>query len=89
MRSRTTAHFRKQLARIPTNVQEQAKRTYRVWRTDPYRNGLEYGRVHPSRPYYSVRIGLHWRAVALVENGLATWIWIGSHSDYDKLLDSL
>ena len=47
---------------------------------------------HPSlhlkkiRRYWSIRAGIHYRALAVeVENGLL-WFWIGSHSDYDKLI---
>jgi hypothetical protein len=50
--------------------------------------------LHPSlqfktiRHYRSVRIGLHYRALAVeVPEGLL-WFWIGSHSEYDQLLRS-
>lgn len=36
--------------------------------------------------YWSVRVGIHYRALAVeVDEGLL-WIWIGSHSEYDKLI---
>ena len=56
--------------------------------SDPNHPSLKFRQVHPSEPIFSVRIGLHWRAIAVVENEVAIWFWIGSHSDYDKLLDS-
>jgi hypothetical protein len=36
---------------------------------------------------YSVRIGLHFRALGKrsAEDEI-TWFWIGSHAEYDKLL---
>lgn len=38
-------------------------------------------------PLYSVRIGISYRALGLREDDdLIVWIWIGSHTDYDKLL---
>jgi hypothetical protein len=36
--------------------------------------------------FWSVRVGLRYRALALeVEDGLL-WFWIGSHAEYDALI---
>ena len=36
--------------------------------------------------YRSVRIGMHYRSLAVeVQDGLL-WFWIGSHADYDRVL---
>ncbi len=36
--------------------------------------------------YWSVRVGLHYRALAVeVADGLV-WFWIGSHADYDSMI---
>jgi len=38
------------------------------------------------RKYWSVRIGLHHRALAVeVDEGLL-WFWIGTHAQYDQLI---
>jgi hypothetical protein len=42
--------------------------------------------VHRSRPIYSVRIGIGWRALGVVERDAIIWFWIGSHAGYDKML---
>jgi hypothetical protein len=34
-------------------------------------------------------VTLGYRALVLVENDEATWFWIGSHADYDRLLKEL
>jgi hypothetical protein len=70
-------------------VREQAKGAYQLWLANPKHPSLHFRRIHPSEPIFSARIGLHYRAVALVERGVATWFWIGTHSGYDKLLRSL
>lgn len=89
MKSLTTASFRKAYAKLPEDVKARTRTAYRAWLSDPFSPGLQYRCVHPTEPVYSVRIGLHYRAVALVEHEVATWFWIGSHSDYDRLLRSL
>ncbi len=74
---------------LPQEVQQRATRAYRLWLADPNHPGLKFSAVHPLEPIYSVRIGLHWRALAVVEDGVAIWFWIGSHSDYDQILRSI
>ncbi len=86
MKSRTTHQFRRRYRQLPIEVRRQARRAYRLWRRQPNHPSLQFKRVAPREPIYSVRIGLHWRAVALVEGDTATWWWIGSHAEYDDLL---
>jgi len=38
--------------------------------------------------FWSVRIGLHYRALAVEDDGDLAWFWIGSHAEYDQLLRS-
>ena len=40
-----------------------------------------------SMPFRSVRIGMHYRALAVdIPDGLL-WFWIGSHADYDRVIE--
>ena len=86
MRSLLTDDFRAAFAALPTDVQVWARRVYRVWRANPYHPSLHFRQVHPTEPLYSVRIGLGWRALGLVEDQDITWFWIGSHAAYDHLI---
>ena len=45
--------------------------------------------IHSREPIYSVRIGISWRALGLWEGDTVNWFWIGSHADYDKLIEAL
>ena len=38
--------------------------------------------------YWSVRIGLRFRALAIEKPEGFIWFWIGKHSDYDRLINS-
>jgi len=40
----------------------------------------------PSHPIFSARVGLHYRAVGILEGNDIFWFWIGSHAEYDHLL---
>jgi hypothetical protein len=89
VKSVTTSRFRKCLSGLPEDVKGRTITAFQLWRTDPSHPSLVFRQVHPTDPIYSVRIGLHYRALAVVEDGVAIWFWVGSHSDYDKLLSAL
>jgi hypothetical protein len=71
---------------LPTEVQRAAERAYQLWRVTPYHSSLQFKRVHARDPIYSVRIGIGWRALGVMADADVIWYWIGSHSDYDKIL---
>jgi hypothetical protein len=89
MKSHITARFRKAFQRLPGSVQQQARAAYRLFKQNPYHPGLRFKPVHPSRPIYSVRIGIDYRALGVRATEDIIWFWIGSHSDYDKLISRL
>jgi len=89
MKSRTTERFRRALARLPANVQEQARRAFDVWRRTPNHPSLQFKRIHARDPIYTVRIGIQWRALALLRGDAVVWFWIGHHSEYDTLVSRL
>ena len=86
MESKTNRQFRERYRQPPVDARRQARQAYRLWRLNPHHPSLQFKRVSEREPIYSTRIGLHWRALAFVENNVATWWWIGSHAEYDNLL---
>ncbi len=89
MVSLTTERFWKAFKKLPESIQEQTKHTYELWQNDPYHKSLDFKKIHSKKPIYSVRIGIHWRALGIKEDETVTWFWIGSHADYDKLVEGL
>ena len=70
---------------LPERVQKLADRTFDILKADPRYPALRFKKVGR---YWAVRVGLHYRALAVeVEDGLL-WFWIGSHADYDKLIEN-
>jgi hypothetical protein len=53
---------------------------------------LEKDPRHPSlhlkkvRGFWSVRVGLHYRALAVADGSDLVWVWIGTHAEDDRLL---
>lgn len=87
MKSRTTVQFRKLFADLPETVQEQTRKAYRQFKEDPSYPSLRFKKVHPKLPIYSARINKDYRAVGQLEDDTVIWFWVGSHADYDLLLD--
>jgi hypothetical protein len=67
----------------------QARDAYRLFEQNPNRPSLRFKRVHASKPIYSARIGLHYRAVGIRDGDGIVWFRIGSHPDYDQLVSRL
>lgn len=89
MNSRTTRRFRELLAVLPSHVRQQAREAYRLFKQNPAHPGLRFKLVHADPPIYSARVGIAYRAVGVLHGDTVVWYWIGSHSEYDKLLAKL
>ncbi|BAP55977.1 hypothetical protein THII_1680 [Thioploca ingrica] len=86
MISHTTEPFRKSFADLPKLIQQQAKTVYKQFIKDPYHPSLQFKRIHSTKPIYSVRINLDYRAIGILQENEIIWFWIGSHNCYEKLI---
>lgn len=89
MNSHTTQAFRQLLAALPAHVRRQARQAYRLFRDNPAHPGLRFKQVHADPPIYSARVGIGHRAVGAMDGDTIVWYWVGSHSNYDKLVAQL
>jgi hypothetical protein len=87
--SHSTERFRESLKRLPEEIQQSAQEAYRLWQQDPQHPSLHFKRIHSTKPIYSVRVGLGWRAVGVRRADEMVWYWIGSHADYERLISRL
>lgn len=89
MKSVTTSRFRKAYSLLPAEVKATARNSYKKWQINPKHSSLQFKQIHKSQPIYSVRVGISWRALGIKEDDVMIWFWIGSHSEYDKLIASI
>jgi hypothetical protein len=83
MRHFASPAFWEAYERLPEAVGELADKNYALLKRDPHHPSLHFKKVGR---YWSVRVGLRYRALATeIEDGLL-WFWIGSHADYDALI---
>ncbi|MGO9095922.1 MAG: hypothetical protein ACLQGV_11935 [Bryobacteraceae bacterium] len=86
MRSRTTRRFWRLLRDLPLDLQRDAQRAFRTFRADPAHPCLHFKKLEGEDDIYSVRIGLDYRALAVIKQDRIVWYWIGSHAEYDRLV---
>lgn len=86
MNSQTTIEFRRRYKALPPAVRKKARQTYKLWKSNPAHPSLHFKRVNESKPIYSVRISLSWRALGLLKDDTVSWFWIGDHKEYDRLV---
>jgi hypothetical protein len=86
IQSRITREFRDAFASLPSEVRRQAQRAYQLFRADPRHPSLRFKKVDDESNVYSVRIGLGYRSLGIMEGSSVVWFWIGSHAECDRLL---
>ncbi len=83
MRHFASPAFWQAYAKLPEYVRALADKSYALLKDNPQHSSLHFKKAGR---FWSVRIGLRYRALAVeVDNGLL-WFWIGSHADYDALI---
>jgi hypothetical protein len=69
--------------KLPAHVRALADKNYALLKEHPRHPSLHFKKVGR---FWSVRVGAHYRALAVeVDDGLV-WFWIGSHADYDAMV---
>lgn len=67
-------------------IQARARRAYNLFLDHPEHPSLRFKKVAQLENVYSVRIGLGYRALGVLEASTVIWFWIGSHADYDRMI---
>jgi hypothetical protein len=83
MRHLASLEFWEAYEGLPENVRALAEKSFALLKQNPRHPSLQFKRVGA---YWSARIGLRYRALAVeVDEGML-WFWIGSHADYDSMI---
>ena len=84
MRHFTTPDFWRHYALLPLEVRRLADRNYKLLCADPTHPSLHFKAIEDGM--WSVRVGMHYRALAFLEEDGFYWHWIGSHAEYDRFM---
>ena len=80
---RTTPQFWQRFDALPEEIQQLARKNFGLLKQDPRHPSLQFKRVGD---YWSARVGLNYRALAVEDSSDFVWTWIGTHAEYDKLI---
>jgi hypothetical protein len=83
-----TRRFWKLFRELPADVQKLAIKNYRLWQRDRHHPSLHFRRLQGGTDRFSVRIGDHYRALGRLAADTIIWVWIGTHTEYDRLVGS-
>ncbi len=75
MKSRATPRFWAAYRDLPPEIQDAARKAYRLFRDNAGHPSLQFKKVHDREPVY--------------EDDEISWFWIGGHAEYDRLLERL
>jgi hypothetical protein len=82
--SRAHAQFWECFDALPKDIQRIAKEKYRLWEQDCFHPSLHFKPLQED--VWSVRINQRYRALGRRKGALIVWFWIGTPSEYDKLV---
>jgi hypothetical protein len=86
MISKTLPTFWEAYNRLEATTRERAQKIFAIWGENPFHPSLHFKCVHADDNVWSVRITRSHRALCIWEKDTATWFWIGSHDDYERLI---
>ena len=86
MKHSALPRFWKHYRELPEDVQQSADRNFELLKADPRHPSLHFKKVGRQKQLWSVRIGLHYRALGKDKPESVVWFWIGTHAEYDQLL---
>jgi hypothetical protein len=64
--------------KLPAPIQITARKNYKLIKDNPRHPSLHFKKVGG---FWSARVGIHNRALALEDKGDFIWVWIGTHEE--------
>ena len=68
---------------LPDDIRRLADESYQLLRRDQKHPSLHFKRLGR---FWSVRVGLHYRALAVEHENAMVWFWVGPHAVYNRLV---
>ena len=81
--------FWRHYQQLPPEVQRLADKNYALLKTIPFHPSLHFKKLGQRSQLWSVRVGEHYRALALDKPAGVVWFWIGKHDEYERMIRQL
>ena len=75
--------FRTCFSKLPESVKKIANKNFEILKSNINHPSLFFKKV---KKYWTVRIGIKYRALAIEKDENIIWFWIGNHAEYEKLI---
>ncbi len=83
MSHRTTARFWACCRELPEGTKRVAHRAFALLKEHPSHPSLRFKKVGK---FWSVRVGRHYRALAIQNGPELIWVWLGCHEEYERII---
>lgn len=83
MNHRTSPRFWKLYGQLSLDIRDLADKNFELLEQNPRHPSLHFKKIGP---FWSVRVGIGFRAVGLDKGDLILWVWIGPHVEYKRLI---
>ena len=80
---KATERFWKCYRELNQSTREVADKNFHLLRENPRHPSLQFKKVGK---LWSVRVGLAYRALAAEDGEDFIWVWIGSHEEYEEMI---
>ena len=80
---KTTSRFGKCFEELPLSIQKLARENFRLLKANPHHPSLHFKKIGN---FWSVRISLNHRALAIKDGSDYIWVWVGNHDEYEKMI---
>jgi len=80
---RAAKRFWRNFQQLPPEIQQLARDNYQLLKQNSQHPSLHFKRVGR---FWSVRVGVSFRALGVDSPAGILWFWIGPHEEYDRLI---
>jgi hypothetical protein len=84
VRHRANPKFWRFYRQLPSEIQKLANENFALLKKDARHPSLHFKKVGR---FWSARVGIHFRAVAVERGTDLVWLWIGRHDEYDSIIE--
>ncbi len=88
MKSKRTRAFTKMFDKLPTYIQENARKQYKIFMKNPAHPSLRTKPIGATKSQkfkiFEVTVGMGYRATYFIDGDIYVWFWIGTHNSFDK-----
>ncbi len=83
MRHFASASVWEAYGKLPGHIRNLADKNFALLKENPQHPSLQFKKAGR---FWSARVGLRYRALAVEDDDDLVWFWIGSHAEYDAFV---